>query len=1266
LLKLQKIELLGFKSFAERTEIPFHGGGIAAIVGPNGCGKSNISDAISWVLGEQSPRSLRSGRMQDVIFSGTRGRKATGMAEVRLILLDPEAAAAIPGSAASSGNGHARLENSHPEPAHAEPHHTEHHGKATGEVVVARRLFQSGESEYLLNGRACRLRDIQEIFLGTGLGPDSYAIIEQGRIGQILTARPYERRALIEEAAGVTKFKAKRKLAWAKLESSRGNLSRVNDILDEITRQLNSLKRQAARARRYGELRDEMQRQLRTLLGSRFREKEREATGIALELSLLRHAWKERSDAVHGREQEQQQWHQQQEREEHELRRSVEERSSLRLEAERARSQGASQTQQITYLGARLQEAQAEQAQLEVRLRDLEQERERQAAVFAEVESEIQQLTAQRGECEQAAQERQAVLREKELRREQLRRDLLDTVHECATLRNQLVQIEQFLQETNARASRTEIERAAAETEGVSVSGRLQEAGEAVARQRENLSALTARRSEMEGSVRSLGQEEARQREQLAERRAELSARRARQSSLEEILSRRAYSTETVRRLFEKHAAKQNGAGTNGFPAALADAPADTANSNGAFAPAGVLADFLEVDAACEPAVEEFLRDELDYIVVKDWEEAQEGVRLLRSEVPGRASFLLHLPLHSETPHGNGEFGAVTTEPPAGVLGALETRLRFTNGFSGTAGALLPRLRRCYLVPDSETGRALAPQHPEHYFLTPEGDWFHGGIVTAGKADSSGPLALKRELRESGRLLAEQEEAVAQAAAALANAEEERTRMQEALRLLAEQQQEAEKQLLAAERDLREAGEAGQRLEERLQTFALELGRLGEEAERARRQRDRDAGEIALREQKRTEIEGETSALSEAIAALEASREATQARALEISSRLAALQERRRSVSETLERVERTLAETSRRHADLDRQGEEWSLQKAGFEENNRLLEQQAAAAEERSERLTARVAELQQSCERRRTRLAEIEQQLQQERADLEEVRNQQTAAEVQMARAESELAHLKETCRNELQVEIETVSADDQPPLGPEALAAAEETYRQLKGKIESLGPINMMALEEFEECRQRHEFLEGQRQDLLDSIRDTTQAIAEIDAVTQKQFSEAFEKINGNFQHTFETLFGGGQGLLRLTEAEDPSDAGIEIIAQPPGKRLQNVLLLSGGEKAMTALALLIAIFRYQPSPFCILDEVDAPLDEANIGRFTRMIQEMSRETQFILITHSKKTMSIAPVLYGVTMEEAGVSKIVSVRFNGEAVQPSGSPAVAAVGA
>jgi len=1242
-LKLQKIELLGFKSFADRTEVAFHGQGVAAIVGPNGCGKSNISDAISWVLGEQSARSLRSGRMQDVIFSGTPARKATGLAEVRLTMVDPEAERAEENidHTRDAGNS-ADSVPSVPSVLSVPSVDTKKGGKP-GVITVSRRLFLSGESEYLLNGRACRLRDIQEIFLGTGLGPDCYAIIEQGRIGQILSAKSYERRALIEEAAGVTKFKARRKLAWAKLESSKQNLARVNDILEEVKRQVNSLQRQASKARRYRELLEQMRAELRTVVASRYREREQEAVQAALELGMFQGSFEERQAGIETSESEQQQLHQQLERDEAELRRAMEERSQMRVTAERARSQAGSQAQQIGYLEVRIAEARAEEAALGERLESLRRECEESAQILDELWRDTESLAGQLSSFESQSRTCQEDIQTKETRLGGLRMELLEAVQETAALRNQVTQLDEFLAATERQIEQTKTQRESAEFSRGGAAAWQEECVARLQERQEEAARLTEERRTWEESLRGSREEETRLRARLEELRGQLSADRARQASLEEILAQHAYGSETVRRLFELRAERGNGHGSG----------ADNGHAGGetaaAFEPAGVLADFVEVDAAYERVVEEFLRDELAYIVVKDWQEASEGVRLLQKEVPGRATFLLHgRPAGRDTVVDAKEAAAILASHP-GVLGSLAGCLRFTNGLAGTAGALLPKLERSCLVADTETGRVLAEEHPELYFLTPQGEWFHGGTVTAGQAGRGGPLSLKRELREMTRAIADRGVVMEQSAERLQYITELITEQESALQRLTRELQEAEKAMLSAERDVKEAAGAVERATERVTLIGFEAERLDQEAERARRRRSEDAAGIAEREQRRAEMEAETASVREEIAKLETAREATQARAAEFRSRLAVMQERHRAGRETFERLRRNMDEVSARAIGIGRQCEEWGRQKNNFAEDNRRLEQEAAAAEERCEALEVLKAEREQSCARSRARLADLDQELHRQREELEELRNQKTALEVKMARLESELDHLKESCRNELQMEIEALMAEDVPALPAEALEAAEEQCRQIKTKIGNLGPINMMALEEYEECKQRHDFLAGQQQDLLDSIRDTAQAIEEIDAVTQKQFSEAFTAINANFTETFRRLFGGGQGFLRLTEADDPSEAGIEIVAQPPGKRLQNVLLLSGGEKAMTALALLVAIFRFKPSPFCVLDEVDAPLDEANIGRYTQMIQEMSRQTQFILITHSKRTMNIAPVLYGVTMEEPGVSKIVSVRFH-----------------
>jgi chromosome segregation protein len=1216
LLKLQKVELLGFKSFADKTEIVFNGDGIAAVVGPNGCGKSNISDAIHWVLGEQSPRTLRSGRMQDVIFSGTPGRKATGLAEVRLTMLDPETAGNASESAVESGNNGNGISDRFVE-------------ASNGLVTVARRLFASGESEYLLNDRPCRLRDIHDLFLGTGLGPDSYAIIEQGRIGQILSAKPYERRALIEEAAGITKFKARRKLAWAKLESSKQNLARVNDILEEVTRQVHSLQRQAARARRYKDLREQMQTQLRTVLLSRQRHKDAEATQLALELGLLRGSVQDHSARIERRETELHELQQLLERQQDELRQAGEGRGALRLEAERLRGQIATQSQQAVYVASRIEEVRAEQSQLAARLSGLDGERAEAARQQQQLESERDGVSAAAREWETRLKSCLLELEEKEQRREQLRELMLESLGEAGALRNQVSQLEQFLSLTGGQMARAESQRSELAAEQEAASARVQQTESRLAEQRAQLEQFSRRRRELDETLRAARAEEARYRTELEELRTELAAQRARLSSLEEILARHAYSSETIQRLLEA----RDGSGS-------AEAVRD-------FQAVGVLADFMEVEPAYERVVEEFLREELDYVVVSNWDAAQEGLRLLQTEVPGRATFLLH----QSAPNGHSSRSELNLP---GTLRSLASCVRFTNGFSQGPGLLLPKLEHCYLVADAEAGRALAAQNPELFFLTPQGVWFQGSLVSAGKADHQGPLALKRELRGLSRALEEHKQVTGEMVETLASTLRQMEQQQEELQLLVQQEQDCERRLAMTGRDLQEAIAERDRVAERMALLELELNRLDTEADRARSQWANDTWEIAQRERRRVEIEQETSALVEAVGRLKTDRDSAQARESALRGQLAALEERQRSASSALARLEQAVEELVRRRAELGDQCEQWAHQQVEWDEEKQRLEQQVADAEQRSEDLEQRMGVLETASAEGRRQQADREQELHGMRVGMEEIREKKNAVEVQLALVQSEIEHLKEACRNELQVELETLvaaeTAGEIVALGNEELAQAEEQYRQLKTKLENLGPINMMALEEFEQCRERHEFLSRQQQDLLDSIRDTTQAITEIDALCHRQFTEAFEQIGVHFQRTFTQLFGGGQGMLRLMDAEDASEAGIEIIAQPPGKRLQSVLLLSGGEKALAALALLLAIFHYRPSPFCILDEVDAPLDESNIGRFTQMVEEMSRNTQFILITHSKKTMAVAPVMYGVTMQEPGVSKIVSVRFNG----------------
>ncbi len=1234
MLKLKRIELIGFKSFCDRTQLHFNGSGITAVVGPNGCGKSNISDAISWVLGEQSAKSLRGGSMQDVIFNGTRERPPTGMAEVNLTVLDTdyqedhaeEAEAADHAAQGEPSNGSARTPSNGQGVARASGPQSAEAGETpalrTRDMVISRRLFRSGESEYLLNGKLGRLRDIQEIFMGTGLGPDSYAIIEQGRIGQILNAKPYDRRALIEEAAGVTKYKTKRRLAELKLESSKQNLNRVNDILEEVTRQVNSLKRQASKARRYGELREEFRGRLRVTLASRSTELERQAMQSALEVSLGANRLKELSAQVESLEQEHFELNQAGYQQEEGLRRQRDTIAALEMEADRARNRIAYHRQQAQELDTRLRDGQAQWAQATARLAALEQELAECRKALAAAEAEGDRAQAEVGTLAAELARVEELLSQRESERESLRLSLLARMGELSELRNQLTQVEEYLAGLERQRERADREQKAAADEEAALRAQRKALLDRMAHQQMELDGVAAQRASVEtrlGELKAEAERLGRHLEQLRGQHAEV---RARRDSLEQILAHHGYTAEAVKKLF-------------------------AANGNSAaFRPLGLLADFVEVDTRYEPLVEDFLAEELEYVVVRTWDAAHEGVRLLRSEGEGRATFLVH-PENPPAPAPNGDgLGKL----PKGLV-PLREHVRLTNGLAQEATALLPKLAACYVADSAATARKLALAHSEHYFLTPEGECFHGSTLTGGKRAGTGPLALKRELRELAQRAAEFSTETEACAGALRSNEEEAARVVAGLETLRRDQVEREKVAAAGDQELKQLVAQLQRSGERLSVAGLELERLEHERSRAAAHAAGLRADAEAREQARQELEARIAEAEAAAAQLAEARAAAAAALAEARTRAAALEERRRATVAAAARLNGLVEDERTRATDLERQVTFARQELERLAREQQELERRGAEAAAERDAAERAAAELQQALEAGRRRLAELEEQTRGARAELDQQRERKSTSEVALARQQSDLAHLGEICQNEMGLPPAELNVDPAEMLSGDALAEAEEQTRQLRARIEALGPVNMMALEEYQESQQRFEFLDTQRQDLLDAIRDTQQTIQEIDTVSRQHFTEAFEAINANFQQTFQTLFGGGMGLMNLTETEDPNDSGVELIAQPPGKRLQNVLLLSGGEKALTALALLLAIFRYQPSPFCVLDEVDAPLDDANIGRFVELVQQMSEKTQFIIITHSKRTMEAAPALYGVTMEELGVSKLVSVKFREE---------------
>ncbi|HTR35741.1 MAG TPA: chromosome segregation protein SMC [Bryobacteraceae bacterium] len=1209
MLKLKRVEIQGFKSFFDRTEMKFVGSGIAGVVGPNGCGKSNLSDAISWVLGEQSAKSLRGTRMEDVIFAGTRDRKPLGMASVTMTLVDPTAEHHSPDHGHHNGNGNA-----------AHVHHP-------SEVTITRRLFRSGESEYLIDGKTARLRDIQDLFMGTGLGPESYAIIEQGRIGQILSNKPQDRRNIIEEAAGIGKFKTKKRLAEAKLEGAKQNLARVFDILEEVGRQVNSLKRQASKARRYEELKSEMVAHLRKSLTARYRMLERDAAKTALDLNLAIAEYQTLSNQVAQSEQEHTALQETCYRNDAELTEARRKLADLQLDQERTRGKLDSQAQQIGAIEQRLGQGEGESQELERRQAQLREELETHLRAVAELEAQTQSARNRLAAKTTVREELQQTLQEHSRTLETGRQNVLRLLGEASALKNQLVQTGEFLSAIERDTARCEKEEESAAADIGQLENVKAELSEKMCARQMELESTADRKRRVEEELVVRKTEAAEARRSLDLLRTEASRLKARKDSLEEILSHRAYTTESVKRLFT---AVERGEAED-------------------FKPAGVLADFVEVDPAYEKATEDFLHEELEYVVVHNWNEAERGIDIMRTDLDGRATFLVH-PEPGEPAHSGEELSAAE-----GVVGRLSDYLRFTNGFRTAPHDLLPRLGHCFLAADRAAAQHLAVTHPDCFFLLPDGVSYHGHAVSGGKKTGSGPLALKRELRELIGSVEVKHRAVDETAAQLDRLEREIARLTEDLEAVRALQQNQEKEALALDHEHRKMAEEFARAQSRISVARLDLERLRREGARAREQQERDQRVL---DEKETARAIEEQVLEQSRADFEELQTEAHKLAEEhanLRAELAGFEERQRSERATQARHEAQIAETTARHREITAEMERLGVERARLLADNIELDRRANELVrdiQASEETVVRLAEQETTL---RGNLLALEESLKQWRLDVQAALEKRSQIELELVKKQAELKYLDETSRKELSAPVEELAVGEETVLDEAGLAEAEAKYQEVKARIEALGPVNPQALEEFQEAQQRYDFLNAQRQDLLDSIRDTEKAIHEIDVESRKRFSDAFEHINENFRNMFRTLFGGGTGEMRLTDETNIAESGIDIVASPPGKRLQNVLLLSGGEKSLTAMALLMAIFQYTPSPFCILDEVDAPLDEPNIERLTRLLKEMSSQTQFIVITHAKRTMEAAQSLYGVTMQEPGVSKLVSVRFG----QPDAAP-------
>jgi chromosome segregation protein len=1368
MLRFEKLSLQGFKSFCDPTEVVFDEEGITAVVGPNGCGKSNVADAISWVIGEQRAKALRGGKMEDVIFQGARSRPASGMAEVILTLVvketfevrggaqpesealkqaeesltqaeaavgaidealaepEAEAAAAEGVSGAEAGETPINLAPVEQEAAQSEAAPQQKQPRKptfkkvqtkdaprvfqVGErITVGRRLYRTGESEYEMNGRICRLRDIQDLFAGTGLGAAQYAIIEQGRIGQALSAKPLDRRSMIEEAAGISKFKMRQHAAELKLEASKQNLSRVTDIISEIERQQNSLKRQASRARRYKRLRQEMRDLMRAVYVVDYRTNSKslaELESALKEVSARESQLAAKTAESEAGEDEAARAARDAEEALNETREIV---TALDLEAERARQQQAYLTEQIQRYGARSAQLAHDQTAITERSQFISQETARLREELRHIEQEINSESKTLADEENRHREQAESDAQSEHKLEEVRK----VVYECVTNLERWRQLKRQFTESvdrcNARINGLSAEYERARTQA-------QAAQEQFAGLTEETDVISIKQQEFSFSLSEISDRLAVMRRTREERQTKLTALQheltgaeQRLKSLVEVDERRAYFSEAVQALMKR--SLQSAALSNGFSTL------------------GTLADYVKVAPEHEAMIETMLRDELQYVVVPTLDDALRAIDYLKSEGAGRATFLvigrtydappgepipyihnIKIDSSGDVTDGNGDLSSNnhSSERHAHVAASiryqtLDTMLSLNSDLADAFKLALPGLAKASVVEDaaqaieaSSSSNGAGP----YVSLARTGERAIGGrLVTGGSVSENGAgvLALKREigeLREKIESIAAEarltEEALNEIKSQIAQSEEEQKRFDSELRQI-------EKRSVA----LREQLQQCQRERERTSTHIRVVEQETTQAEDELKEFEAKLRQASLQtdeaEQDHKEAEASVAAAQSEIAEL---RRSAEQRLQELSRRradFATRTERRRGLQNDIRRLETEAADLESRLSRSRMEAVEADEQAASMRVTSELATEQLQRLAAQKRLHAVDLEQRASAMNEARARLEALDIELRSLREASTQAREQRAQKEIEKARLSSDLDHLIQDCQNELDENIaevcerlelnESSSAPDTPlpqidrkressdQLSdassdtanedneedvqeaeisfwrvPEDfdLNAAKAQLDDLRKKIDALGPVNMMAIDELSEIEDRFDFLVNQKTDIEKAISDTQSAIAEIKRRSREKFVEAFTAINENFKKMFIELFGGGHGEMKLIDETDVLESGIEIIAQPPGKRLQNVLLLSGGEKAMAAMSLVMAIFKYRPSPFCLLDEVDAPLDEVNIGRFADKVVEMSAETQFMVITHSKRTMEAARTLYGVTMEDAGVSKLISVKL------------------
>jgi chromosome segregation protein len=1232
-MHLKALKLHGFKSFADNTTLSFQPG-VTAIVGPNGCGKSNIADAIRWVLGEQSAKALRGGKMQDVIFEGADTRKAAQFSEVALLLTDCE----------------------------------KQLGSEFHEIEIMRRVSRDGTGEYYFNGQPCRLKDINKLFMDTGVGRTSYSIMAQGQIDQILSSKPEERRVVFEEAAGITKYKSQRREAMNKLALTDQNLARVSDVINEVARQIGSLRRQAAKAMRFKRLSFRL-RHL-ALAQSSFQHGQFGATlagldgrvaGLRGEAEARRMSLDERTRSLEAAKTARSSLNQR-------VQDAQQAVFDLRSQKEQAENQAGLAQVKRSGLAERIEAGRDDLAELQMQLRELAsqvdtgaQDKQMQLSLLGSSDAVFQdrnrELTVFEGELAKAEQQLNA-----------------DKFH--------LLQVESAVARHRTESSGLEVDARTSQNKFDQLSGDLAQLRAAVAAATESLTQVRGRVVEARAE-QSRAQNEA-QSAQAALHTLTQGFREA-QRKLQDIdrsLAQRTARLKLLQQLQEKWEGFGEGAKAllQGRLSAVLGAQKFTPITQG-----------LEVRAEYAKALEALLGASVEAITVADLATAQKILAQLEGDKIG--SVCLQVPDLREN--------LAATNLPAGLRPATDAVANL-DAHHPAAGVLAA----CYLADDLGSFLDFWRANPAFTFLlvaTPKGELVdRRGLIFGGYARKPANSIVQREvdLRETGRAVVteqkahdEQRAAIDQLTAALAEAEVTLEQKRKDVLVVSQ----AAATIHAEEKNaVRAHDEAAQRLE-----------RMEHELATLKRDHDEALRRLAKAQAQLVEAEAGVAAQKQRISAVEATivekRAARDERKEILAQARLELAERRQKV----EVLDRGLTEMERRRGQLEELLVQRELELETWAEQVGQLEAESAEQTRRAGEIVRTLAVAQENVEKIRAELSTVEQEITGFELGLTSIRAEAESSQAELSRHEVKLAEtrarvqfLAEEVAREFQAEVATLAwphllwhADDEPEglkaldldeeeEGDEAQGAADAPRRRkkrankgeptdtdlaalaatnwedvkaeidaLRQRIGAMGAVNLVAIEEYSELKQRYEFLKTQSDDLTGAKAQLLKAIDDINQTSLEQFKVTFDQIRKNFAYTFQILFGGGKAEIELVTAEDPLESGIEIVAQPPGTKLKGITLLSGGQKTLTAVALLFALYMVKPSPFCLLDELDAPLDESNIHRFTNLLKQFVTESQFIIITHNKSTVAAADALYGVTMQERGVSKTVSMRFNQE---------------